>query len=113
MNGLEDGEPIRNQPLTPDAARRVNEFQFLTAKPVIAVVNAGEDLLDDVDAIQARLEAEVVRRRRAGNRSGRIPGRWNWRKCPQKTRRSSGNRSARANRGWIAWCACRIALLTK
>ena len=60
MNGLEDGAPIRKQPLTPDAARRVNEFQFLTAKPVIAVVNAGEDLLDDADAIQARLEAEVV-----------------------------------------------------
>ena len=60
MNGLEDGEPIRNQSLTPDAARRVNEFQFLTAKPVIAVVNAGEDLLDEVDELQARLESEVA-----------------------------------------------------
>ena len=60
VNGLEDGAPIRKQPLTPDEARRVNEFQFLTAKPVIAVVNAGEDLLDEVDEIQARLESEIA-----------------------------------------------------
>ena len=60
MNGLEDGERIRNQPLTPDEARRVNEFQFLTAKPVIVVVNAGEDRLDDADEIHGRLKAEIM-----------------------------------------------------
>ena len=35
------------------------EFQFLTAKPVIVVVNAGEDQLDGSSEIEARLEAEV------------------------------------------------------
>ena len=59
-DGLEAGTPIRNQPLTPDEARRVNEFQFITAKPVIVVVNAGEDSMDEAEEIQARLDAEIA-----------------------------------------------------
>ena len=43
-----------------EEARRVNEFQFLTAKPVIVVVNAGEDQVDEVSAIMDRLESEVA-----------------------------------------------------
>lgn len=58
--GLESGVPVRKQNLTADELRRVNEFQFLTAKPVIVVVNAGEDQADQVDEIQGRLDAEVA-----------------------------------------------------
>ena len=58
--GLESGIPVRNQSLTPDEHRRVNEFQFLTAKPVIVVANAGEDQADQIGEIQARLESEVA-----------------------------------------------------
>ena len=36
------------------------EFQFLTAKPVIVVVNAGEDQVDEVDEIQERLDSEIA-----------------------------------------------------
>ncbi len=57
---LEDGSPIRNQSLNGEEARRVNEFQFLTAKPVIAVVNAMEDQADEAGEILARLESEVA-----------------------------------------------------
>ena len=59
-DGLESGEPIRNQKLSADERRRVNEFQFLTAKPVIVVVNAGEDQADGIEEIQARLDSEVA-----------------------------------------------------
>ena len=57
--GLESGVPVRNQKLSPDEHRRVNEFQFLTAKPVIVVVNAGEDQAEEIDEIQSRLDSEV------------------------------------------------------
>ena len=58
--GLESGSPIRNQELSREEARRVNEFQFLTAKPVIVVVNAGEDQIEEADEILGRLEIEVA-----------------------------------------------------
>lgn len=59
-DGLESGSPIRNQALSSNELRRVNEFQFLTAKPVIVVVNAGEEQADEVDEIMQRLETEVL-----------------------------------------------------
>ena len=57
--GLDAGLPIRKQSLNQEDTRRVAEFQFLTAKPVIVVVNAGEDQLDGFSEIEARLEADV------------------------------------------------------
>ena len=59
-DSLENGLPIRNQALSSEESRRVNEFQFLTAKPVIAVVNAGEDQVDEADEILRRLEKQVA-----------------------------------------------------
>ena len=58
--GLDGGLPIRKQRLNQEDARRVAEFQFLTAKPVIVVVNGGEDQLDEFSEIEAQLEAEVA-----------------------------------------------------
>ena len=58
--GLESGVPIGKQKLNSDEQRKVNEFQFLTAKPVIVVVNAGEEQSDEIDAIQSRLDSEVA-----------------------------------------------------
>ncbi len=58
--GLESGVPVRKQNLSADESKRVNEFQFLTAKPVIVVVNAGEDQTDQVDEIQKRLDSEIA-----------------------------------------------------
>ena len=58
--GLDSGLPIRKQTLNQEDARRVAEFQFLTAKPVIVVVNAGEDQMDGFPEIEARLEAEIA-----------------------------------------------------
>ena len=54
-DGLESGIAIRDQSLRADEARRISEFQFLTAKPAIAVVNAGENQMDAADGIRADL----------------------------------------------------------
>ena len=59
-DSLESGTPIRKQRLRPDESRRVDQFQFLTAKPVIVVINAGEDQLEQIGELQARLDAEVA-----------------------------------------------------
>lgn len=58
--GLESGIPIRRQTLTPDQRRRTTEFGFLTSKPVIVVINAGEDQMDEREEVQARLDDEVT-----------------------------------------------------
>ena len=60
-DGLEDGVPVRDQRLSPDELRRVNEFQFLTAKPGIVVVNAGEDQMDRAEEMQTRLDSELAK----------------------------------------------------
>ena len=55
--GLEDGSAIRNQTLTTDEARRLEGFQFLTAKPLIIVANVGEDQMSEVARLEERLSS--------------------------------------------------------
>ena len=55
-DGLESGIAIRDQNLREDEARRAADFQFLTAKPSIAVVNAGESRLDAADDLRTALD---------------------------------------------------------
>jgi GTP-binding protein YchF len=52
---LENDKPIRELPLEPAAARIVNNYQFLTAKPLLLVVNIGEDQLAQAAALEAEL----------------------------------------------------------
>jgi len=40
--GLETGQPIRDLGLTPDEAKDVRGFRFLTEKPVLVLLNVGE-----------------------------------------------------------------------
>ncbi|MDP6454965.1 MAG: redox-regulated ATPase YchF [SAR202 cluster bacterium] len=57
-DGLEEGVSLRRQSLTPDEARQVEGFQFLTNKPVIVVANVGEDDIDKADDIEAELNSK-------------------------------------------------------
>jgi len=41
--GLEAGRPVRDLNLTADESRTLRSFQFLTAKPLIVLVNTGEN----------------------------------------------------------------------
>ena len=56
--GLEDGTPIGGQTLLPDERRLIEGYQFLTAKPIIVVANAGEDQLGDLPSIEERLASD-------------------------------------------------------
>ena len=53
---LEAGKPIRDLDLADEQERSIRGYQFLTAKPVLLVINLGEDQLDAA----ARLEAELT-----------------------------------------------------
>ena len=75
--GLADGRPIRDAGLTPDEAKSLRGFRFLTEKPVLVLLNVGEgdlartgELVADVagrydhrhalvDALSARIEMEL------------------------------------------------------
>ncbi|MGH2541455.1 MAG: redox-regulated ATPase YchF, partial [Ardenticatenaceae bacterium] len=57
---LEGGAPVRDQSLTSDEQRMLGGFQFLTGKPLIVVVNVGEDQIGDIPEIEERLAAEVA-----------------------------------------------------
>ena len=47
--GLEDGSPIRSVELDRDDARTLRGFQFLSAKPLLLVINLDEDDIGEVD----------------------------------------------------------------
>lgn len=55
---LEDSRPVRSMEMSEDEARSVKGFGFLSAKPLLVVVNAGEDQLGDADAF-AKLNGET------------------------------------------------------
>ena len=52
---LEDGNPIRDRRLSPDEARSLEGFRFLTAKPFVVVANVGEGDLAGLPALEDRL----------------------------------------------------------
>ncbi|HEY40856.1 MAG TPA: redox-regulated ATPase YchF [Dehalococcoidia bacterium] len=54
-SGLEDEIPIREQTLTPEEIKAISNFQFLTAKPLLIVVNIGENSLPDARNMEAEL----------------------------------------------------------
>ncbi len=60
---LEKDIPIREVKLTTDEARVLSNFQFLTAKPLLIVVNIGEDELPETSGIEERLNSLYSRPR--------------------------------------------------
>ena len=55
---LEKDMPIRELELTTDEARTMANYQFLTAKPLLIVVNIGEDQLPQSASLEAELGAK-------------------------------------------------------
>ncbi len=51
--GLESDVPVREQGLTEQDAKVLENFQFLTAKPLLLVLNIGEDRIPDADRLDA------------------------------------------------------------
>jgi GTP-binding protein YchF len=56
-SGLEEEIPIREQTLTPEETKAISNFQFLTAKPLLIVINIGENSLPDARKLEAELSS--------------------------------------------------------
>jgi ribosome-binding ATPase YchF (GTP1/OBG family) len=56
---LNAGTPIYRSSLSADQRRELGQMFLLTTKPVLAVVNLGEDQLEDADAILKPVAAEL------------------------------------------------------
>lgn len=55
---LEKDTPIRQLTLSPDDTRVITNFQFLTAKPLLIVVNIGEEQLPQAASLEAQLNSQ-------------------------------------------------------
>ncbi|MBI4498546.1 MAG: redox-regulated ATPase YchF [Chloroflexi bacterium] len=58
---LEAEVPLREQTFTDEEARSLEGYQFLTAKPLILLLNIGEDQIDQQQAIEARYRERYAR----------------------------------------------------
>ena len=58
---LENEVPIRELRLTTDEARTMANYQFLTAKPLLMVVNIGEEQLPQAASLEAELNSHYSR----------------------------------------------------
>ena len=58
---LEKDIPIRELRLTADESRTIASFQFLSAKPLLTVVNIGEDQLGEAEVLEAKLNSRYSR----------------------------------------------------
>lgn len=54
---LESGAALRDKSFTGDEARALEGFQFLSAKPLVIVLNAGEDQMSEAATLEERLAA--------------------------------------------------------
>ncbi len=59
--GLEKDVPIREQKLTTDESRTITGYQFLTAKPLLVVVNIGEEQLAEAASLESELKSHYSR----------------------------------------------------
>ncbi len=59
--GLEKDIPIREMELTQEELKSLSNYQFLTAKPILTLVNIGEDDLPNVAKIEADLNARFAK----------------------------------------------------
>ena len=58
---LEKDIPIRELKLTTDELRTMANYQFLTAKPLLVMVNIGEDQLPQASSLEAELNSHYSR----------------------------------------------------
>jgi GTP-binding protein YchF len=56
IKGLQDGLPIRRIELAPEEEKAVRGFQFMSQKPLLALLNCSEDNFQAVDATLAQLK---------------------------------------------------------
>lgn len=52
-DALEANKPLRTVEMTPDELKTIRGFQFLSQKPMLVIINVGEDQISDIDKITA------------------------------------------------------------
>ena len=57
-SGLEGDTPVRIQELSGEELREIEGFQFLTAKPLLLLLNIGENQIPEADAIEDRYRGQ-------------------------------------------------------
>ncbi len=57
---LEQERPLRELELSRDQAKQIKGFQFLSEKPMLLVLNVGEEHTDDIDSLAERYQAELL-----------------------------------------------------
>lgn len=55
---LENEKPLRRMELDPDDAKRLRGFQFLSEKPMLLVLNLGEDQAGELAAVEEKYRSE-------------------------------------------------------
>lgn len=60
-SNLEKDIPIREMDLTSDELKTISNFQFLTAKPLLTVINIGEDQLAQTTGIEEKLNTRYAK----------------------------------------------------
>ena len=55
---LEEGQPLRCQLLTEEENRQISSYQFLSQKPLLTVINLGEDELGSTGEIEREVSAK-------------------------------------------------------
>jgi len=58
---LEKETPLRELKLTPDEAKAIAGYQFLSAKPLLIAVNIGEEQLPQAESLEAELNSRYSR----------------------------------------------------
>lgn len=58
---LEKDIPIREMELSPEELKSLSNYQFLTAKPILTVVNIGEDQISEVKTMEADLNKRFAK----------------------------------------------------
>jgi GTP-binding protein YchF len=53
--GLENEIPVRRHSLTNEELKSLSNYQFLTAKPLMILINIGEDQLEQAEVLETRL----------------------------------------------------------
>lgn len=57
---VEQERPLRELELSPEQAKRIKGFQFLSEKPMLLVLNVGEEHTDSIDALAERYRSELL-----------------------------------------------------
>jgi len=60
-SGLEKDTPIREQSLTDDESKLISGYRFLSAKPLLTLVNIGEEQIANAEALEQKLNQHFVK----------------------------------------------------